>query len=336
MAAPATPETLAALAQQQQAAEAAAYEDQVAADADGGTDAALKALVGAALAGWVAAFGSATAVGAGAALVSFLARIRAEAARVTAGLGRRAARVVEDALAGAAALGARHVAAFGRRAGGRALGRIPGVLVPGDAVEAARAIAATVREQLALMEDLLTPGRVGGLGWRGVLLGLAAGRRAVGMVRRAVAWAVHRAVNDGAAQAIRESGARRLWVAEADACVVCTAYAGRLADADGMFPGGLSLDPQQRRSGAARIQGPPKHPSCRCKLVPWRDEWADGRAPLPVLLRERALRAAAAGTARPSESRASRLRAARTVITLPDTPPAIRLRARSAVAAGHF
>lgn len=336
MAAPATAQQLAALVQQQQATEAADYEDAVAQDADGGAGAGLKTLLAAAVAGWVTAFGATTAVGAGAALAAFLTKVRTEALRVTAGLGRRASQVTEDALTGAAKMGARHALAFARRAGHRSPGHPSAVTVAADAIDAARALTRTVREQLALMERLLAPGAVRGSGWPGVLLGIAAARRAVSLVRSAIAWTVHRAINDGAAQAIADLGARQLWVAESDACVICSAYAGLLAGTDGLFAGGLSLDPHLRRAGAARTEGPPKHPACRCRLVPWRDEWAGNQTPLPALLRERALRSAASGTARPTESRASRLRAARTVIHLPDASPAVRARARTAVAAGHF
>jgi hypothetical protein len=332
----ATAQQLAELVQQQQAAEAAAYEAAVAREADGGSDAGLKTLIAEAAAGWVTAFGTLTAAGTGAPLVAVLAQVRTEALRVTAGLDRRAARALENALPGAAAMGARHVVAFSRRAGGRVSHWVPDVSVDADAINTARALAGTVREQLALTEQLLTPRATQASGWQDVLLGLGAARRAVGLVRRAVAWAVHRAVNDGSAQAIADMGARVLWVAEPDACVVCSAYAGRLADAEGRFAGGLSFDPRLRRPAAARVEGPPKHPECHCRLVPWRDEWAGGQVSLPALLRERALRSAATGTARPTESRASRLRAARTVSHLPDTPPAVRARARTAVAAGHF
>jgi hypothetical protein len=157
------------------------------------------------------------------------------------------------------------------------------------------------------------------------------------MVRSAVAWCVHRAANSGAAQAIAALRLQHLWVAEADACVRCVAYAGRLADADGMWPGGLAADPTARDAGAARIEGPPRHINCRCQVIPWRDAWTPPRSPtLPDLLRNQALRSIATGAARPSESRAARLRAARTLLTQPGVPPTVRRQAREAVAAGRF
>jgi len=334
---PATAAQLAVLVQQEQTDEAAQYEDATAVKADGGADAALAAVLAGALAGWVTAFGAVTAVGAGATLASYLAGVREDAARATRGLGPRATRAIERSLADAAGMGVRHTLHFADRAGARWIPHgLPAPSASGEALDAARALAATVREQLALMDRLLTPGHVRTSGWQGVLLGLSAGRRAALMVRQVAAWCIHQAINDGARQAIRALTAGQLWVAEATACVRCAAYAGRIADADDMFPGGLSFDPNARNVRAARIDGPPLHINCRCRLVPWRDEWAGAGLTLPDLLREQAWRAVVTGDARPSESRAARLRAARTLITLPDVPPRLRHQARTVVAAGHF
>jgi len=172
-------------------------------------------------------------------------------------------------------------------------------------------------------------------GWRGVLAGIGAARRAVALVGRAASWALHRAINGGAAQAVRALGARGLWVAEPTACVRCQAYAGRIETADGTFPGGLSLDPAQRAVHAAPIDGPPLHPNCRCRLVPWREEWAPRRGlALPDLLREQALLSAAAGRARPSESRAARRRAAQALLARRGLSARVRRQA-AATAAGR-
>jgi hypothetical protein len=184
---------------------------------------------------------------------------------------------------------------------------------------------------------MLTPREVRRSGWRGVVAGIAAARRAVTLAGQTSAWAIHRAINSGSAQATEALGARGLWVAEPTACVRCAAYSGRLADRDGRFPGGLSLDPHQRSTTQAAIDGPPLHPACRCRVVPWRDEWTPRRGPsLPDLLREQAWRSVATGQARPSESRAARLRAARYVSAQRDVPASVRRQAQAAVAAGRF
>jgi hypothetical protein len=336
MAQPATADQLAVFVQQQQADEAAQLEDATAEEADAGASAAMTALVAGALTGWVSTFGALTAAGAGVKLAAFLTGLRRKVTRATDGLGPRAARAIEQALADAVRMGVRHALLFAGRAGAR---WIPSGLTADaswEVVDAARGVAATVREQLALMERLLSHREVQASGWQGVLLGLAAARRAVSLVRQAVAWCIHRAINEGAAAAIQALKARRLWVTEPDACVRCLAYAGHIADGDGLFPGGLSMDPASRTVGAAAIDGPPAHINCRCRLTPWRDEWAAGGPSLPDLLRGQALRAVSTGAARPSESRTARLRAARQLLTLPDVPPSVRRRARTAVAAGHF
>jgi hypothetical protein len=332
----ASAQQLADLVRQEQTGEATDLEAQTVAEADGGADAALAAAITAALGGWVTTFGALTVAGSGPALAAYLAGVRRDVVEATAGLEERAPRVVGSRLVGAAGLGARHAVAFAvRAAGGRH--RVPRVTVPQDAADAARGLKAVVREQLRLSSRLLSEREVKRSGWRGVVAGIGAARRAVTQVGRVAVWALHRAINGGAAQAVAALAAQGLWVAEPDACVACLAYAGRLADPDGTFPGGLALDPHQRVAHAARIDGPPKHPACRCRLVPWRPEWAPRRGPaLPDLLREQAWRSVAAGRARPSESRAARLRAARTLLATRGVPAAVRRQARTAVAAGHF
>jgi hypothetical protein len=134
------------------------------------------------------------------------------------------------------------------------------------------------------------------------------------MVRQTVAWATHRAVNDGAAQTAEHYGALLLWVAEPTACVRCAAYAGHITTPGGKFPGGLSMDPRSRTATASPIEGPPLHPACRCRAVPWMPDWDTGPGTLPALLRDQALIAVASGEGRPSESRAARRRAAQALL----------------------
>jgi hypothetical protein len=327
---------LADLVQQQQTQEAAGLEAQTTTEADGGAGAALAALVASALAGWVTAFGALTVAGSGPALARYLAGVRHDVGKATAGLDKRAPQAIQARLGEAAELGARHAASFALRAAGR--GRRPSqASVPAEALDAVHGLGKTLREQLRLSARLLSEREVQRSGWRSVLAGIGAARRAVAMVGRVASWALHRAINSGAAQAVAALAAQGLWVAEATACVRCLAYAGRYADPDGTFPGGLSLDPHQAAAHATPIDGPPLHAHCRCRLVPWRDEWAPRNGPaLPELLREQAWRSVAAGRGRPSESRAARLRAARTLLAQRGVPARVRRQAQAAVAAGHF
>jgi hypothetical protein len=333
MARPATPQQLADLVQQQQADEAAALEEQTAKDADGGAGAALAGLITVALAAWVAAFGALAALGSGLALARLLAGLRADVDRAAGGLGRRSQRVLEGALEAATHLGGRHAADFLRRASGRDHA-LPDLNVSRDIAETAAHLQATVAEQLRLAARLLSPREVSRTGWRGVVLGLGAARRSGTLVRQAIAWVIHRAINDGAAQVADHYGARGLWVTEPDACVRCLAYAGYLTDRDGRFPGGLSMDPHSRSIRRAAIDGPPLHPNCRCRLVPWMPDWDIGPGSLPDLLRDQAWRSIAAGRGRPTESRAARRRAAHALLARRGLSARVRRQA-TATAAGR-
>lgn len=333
MAAPATPQQLADLVQDQQAAEAAALEDQVAEQADDGAGAQLAALVAVALAAWVAAFGALAAAGAGAKLVSLLTDVRGRVDKASRGLGSRSQRVLERALDDAARLGARHAAGFLTRATGRHH-EVPDVGVPEDAARAASALAHTVGEQLRVAARLLNPRTVSATGWRGVITGIAAARRAASLVRQTVAWVIHRAVNGGAAQTADHYGARLLWISEPDACVICLAYAGHISTQDGRFPGGLSMDPKSRSNTRAALNGPPAHINCRCRAVPWLPDWDTGPGSLPDLLREQAWLSVAAGRGRPSESRAARRRAAQALLARRNLSARVRRQA-AATAAGR-
>lgn len=333
MAAPATPQQLAALVQEQQAGEAAALEEQAAEQAEDGAGAELAALTTAALAAWVAAFGALAAIGAGTRLASLLASLRYDVDRASQDLGRRSQRTLTRALEPATLLGARHAAGFLTAATGRRHS-VPEVGVPDDAARAAAVLADAVTEQLRLAARLLSPRAVSGSGWRGVVLGIAAARRSVSLVRQTIAWAIHRAINGGASQTAAHYGARILWVSEPDACVICLAYAGHISTVDGRFPGGLSMDPHSRSNRAAALDGPPAHPNCRCRAVPWLPGWDTGPGSLADLLRERALVSVAAGRSRPSESRAARRRAAQALLAQRGLSARVRRQA-AATAAGR-
>jgi hypothetical protein len=116
-------------------------------------------------------------------------------------------------------------------------------------------------------------------------------RRAVTRITAGVAVAVTSAAANAAVVVARYlgPGVRMLWVAEPGACPACAAYAGRSIRIGGRFPGGLSLDPQ-RTVFLTAIPGPPRHPHCRCDVIPWHPRWTANTTgtPLPVLLQQRA------------------------------------------------
>ena len=182
---------------------------------------------------------------------------------------------------------------------------------------------------------LLHPDRV--TRWSHMLAGLGAARAALPAIRAHIAWVINTAVHEGLDAVVRATAPLRLWVSEADACVRCLAYTGRAVAPDEPFPGGLSWDPRQRRSRVDGVEGPPLHSNCRCRAVPWDDAWTTDGVPFPLALQREAQRSIAYGTARPSEARTVRLRAARELLrTVDDLLPAVEARARAAVGAGAF
>ncbi|NEA52418.1 hypothetical protein [Streptomyces sp. SID10815] len=166
----------------------------------------------------------------------------------------------------------------------------PVTLEPGpDAQAAAAAIPAAVEEEHGHALALLTTAGLTATGLAGLNSVFKRARRAVGRVSRGVATAVGSAAAHGARLVARAlgGGVRLLWVAELDACAACRAYAGRHIRPGGMFPGGLSLDPK-RTVFPTPIPGPPRHPHCRCWLMPWSATWPVSGTPLPTLLRQQA------------------------------------------------
>lgn len=326
---------LARLVQDEHLGKVIDLEDRIGAASVGDSDRLFAELIRRTLAAWARAFGGPGRPGApGDVLRRIIAAARAAVRRILGGLAPRAATALDDALEEALALGVQQGSDFVRAASGRRRGAP--IVRTGRALrdEAARiADLVTQRRDRALF--LLHPDRV--TRWTHLLTGLAAARAAIPAVRAHIAWVVNTAVNEGLDAFTRGVATLRLWVAEADACVRCLAYTGRTAPLGEPFPGGLSWDPRQRHIGAPGIDGPPLHAHCRCRTVPWADTWTATGIPFPLALQREAHRALAYGTARPSESRAARLRAARELLrTEPDLLPAVESRARTALRTGRF
>lgn len=293
-----------------------------------------------AAAGWVRAFGSASALAvAGDALDRLLAVVREAVAAVFRGLAAAARTAVSAVSAQAVLAGVRQTAGVVLALSGRApnvrrlhvaddtLGAARGVLVDGlaDAEQAATAAASRRLVEGRGLAVLLAP--------------LGRARAALTDVRAAVAGAGTRAV-DAAARAVgaRARADSEVWVAERDGCVRCAAYAGRVVKRGADWPGGLSWDPQQRRPHADGIR-PPAHPHCRCRPVPWRASWAaGGETAFPAVVAREARRSIARGWSLGSESRASRLRAARALLAEPNPglPASVLAVARRAVKTGAW
>ena len=327
---------LAGLAQGEHTDEAAAYEDTVTRQAVGDSDAHMEELLATAAGSWVTAFGSAAAGGAGIALVELLAKLAAKVEQTLAGLGQRAVEALRKATPRALNLGVRQARAFTRAAGHRvgAAGRDARANPEADLVLGR--LEQTVRNQIDRALALLSPGLIDGQPFGLVAAALGVARAAVSRVRAAIAWAIHQAVNTGARAVADDLHVGRIWIAELDACVNCAAYSGQVIDLGAEFDGGLSFDPQQRGNGPDSIDGPPLHPHCRCRAMPWSPTWRTA-AGLPDFLRQQAAESIAQGLALPSESGAARIRAASALLASGRTlPPRVAAKARRAVREGHF
>lgn len=326
---------LARLVQEQQTGEVIDLENRVAGQALGDSEGAFEKLIRTSLNAWTRAYGGPDQAGIpGDVLHRIIAAARAAVRRILNSLTPQAATALGGVLGEALTLGVQQGSDFVRAASGRRRGS-PNVRVS-QALrdEASRIVDLVVqRRDRALL--LLHPDRV--TRWSHLLTGLAAARAAIPAIRAHIAWVVNTAVNEGLDAFTRGVATMRLWIAEADACVNCLAYTGRTAPVGEPFPGGLSWDPRQRHIGAPGADNPPLHAHCRCRTVAWADTWTITGIPFPLALQREAHRSLAYGTARPSESRAARLRAVRELLrTEPDLLPAVETRARTALRAGRF
>lgn len=159
----------------------------------------------------------------------------------------------------------------------------------------------------------------------------------------AASWAVNAAANDSVTATAVRLGAELLWIAERDACVVCTALAGHTANPavgegfDEFATFGKPSSAPDIWPPGMPLMRPPRHPRCRCMVVVWLGT-APGQPDLPARLRHEARRSILRGFSRPSESHHARLEAASRLLGTgaADMPKSVRQYAAHAVAAGHF
>jgi hypothetical protein len=147
---------------------------------------------------------------------------------------------------------------------------------------------------------------------------IAAARGAAARSQASVTWAVHRELNDAAADEIETAGGTQLWVAERDACVHCLAYAGETAEPGESFPLDLTFGdkPLTPWPNPKILSGPPLHPACRCRITGWLgQDGPDGLIGFPQTLQREAKRSVLKGWALPTEGHAVRARAADRLLT---------------------
>jgi hypothetical protein len=328
-------EELAELVQGEQTDAVRTLEDRIAVRALGDLDARFEVLARRSITAWVTAFGSVQAEASDpGALRRILAAIRAAIRRLLGPLGPRATKALDDALAEAVTLAARQHAAFVDDATGRR-NRPVGVRPSRGLRRRAAAIADAVADRRDRALAMLRPSRV--RRWSAVQTGIGTARSAIPAVRTHITTTVGEAVNEATQAAIDHTGAKKVWIAERDACTACLAYAGLVVNADADFPGGLNWDPNQRGK-TDPIPGPPRHPNCRCRTVAWDEAWAaEGVISFPDSLRREARRSIARGWSLPTESGAARIRAARELLrTGAGLPKSVEEFATLAVRAGRF
>ncbi|MFI6854493.1 hypothetical protein [Streptomyces sp. NPDC050416] len=328
-------EELAHLVQGEQTDEVRAFEDRIAARALSDLEARFGVLTRRSITAWTVAFGSPQAEASNpGALRRILAVIRAAIRRLLGPLAPRTEQALSDALLEAVRLGARQHAAFLDEATGRS--RRPVSTRPSQRLrERVSAISDAVADRRDRALAMLRPNLV--RRWSDAQAGIGVARSATTAVRTHITTVVGEAVNEATQAAIDYTGAKKVWIAERDACVNCAAYAGLVVAADAKFPAGLSWDPSQRGRGKAP-DAPPLHPNCRCRVTAWDESWAQqGVISMPEALRREARRSIARGWSLPTESGAARIRAARELLRVgAGLPKSVEEVARLAVAAGRF
>lgn len=224
----------------------------------------------------------------GDALRQLVEHVRALIRAAFKGRGQQARRDAERAAWTAAQLGTRQASAIATAMRGQPTPPVQPD-IGDDAQAACDHIPTAIEEEQNSALALLTTAGLTALGMAGITSAFQRARRAIGRITRGVAAAIGNAAAHGARLAARTLGpeVRLLWAAEPGACPACRAYAGRHVRPGGLFPGGLSLDPR-RAVFTTAVSGPPRHPHCRCVLIPWSPHWPTTGTPLPTLLRQRA------------------------------------------------
>lgn len=243
-----------------------------------------------------------------------------------------------DRLTAAAETAARTGATNAAAQAGLAVAELPAPVLDDAVTAVADAVGDTAAEYLAnaarALKNADTPEQAAAA--------LKQADRAPAATELATAWAVNRAANEAVRASAAHLGAELLWIAERDACVVCTALAGHTADplqGDG-FDEFASFGPHRPPAPwppGQPLLCPPRHPHCRCMVVVWLGS-ASGQPDLPATLRHEARRSILRGFSRPSESHHLRLVAASRLLGTgaADMPKSVRQYAAHAVAAGRF
>lgn len=175
-----------------------------------------------------------------------------------------------------------------------------------------------------------------------VQVSVAEAQRAVTAVNTGSTYLTNHVANDAARQVAQDAGAKLLWIAERDACVICLALAGEIADPmEGLgFDEFATYGPYHAPTvwpPGMPLMRPPRHPHCRCQVCVWFGT-APGQPDLPERLKHEAARSILKGWSLPSESNRVRIEAARRLLAAGGRGLPISVQERSAhdVARGKF
>lgn len=229
--------------------------------------------------------------------------------------------------------------------------------LPSVLTEAIGAVPGAMAESVASTENFVEQLPI--TGWDDLVRAMGKANQAATSLERSTTWAVNKANSDAIRQVAVNKGASLLWVAEADACVVCAALSGHIIDP--MSGDGFDEEATFGKPGSAMdvwppgepLMGPPRHPGCRCHPELWFGAHVPPGGPeenalynrpnvganvdLPAALRREAKRSIVYGWSLPSESNTVRLDAAQRLLELgAGLPRSVEERGHRAVARGEF
>lgn len=196
-------------------------------------------------------------------------------------------------------------------------------------------------------------------GWDDLVKAMGKANQAATSLERSTTWAVNKANSDAVRQVAVDKGAKLLWVAEPDACVICLALSGHVIDP--MSGEGFDEEATFGKPRSAPdvyppgepLMSPPRHPNCGCHPELWFGPHVPEGGPeenalynrpgvganvdLPAALRREAKRSIVYGWSLPSESGAVRLDAAARLLQRgAGLPRSVEERGHRAVAKGSF
>lgn len=136
-------------------------------------------------------------------------------------------------------------------------------------------------------------------------------RQAVNDLNRTARTMTNTALNQGIADVAEQVDGQLLWIAERDACVVCAALSGHVVDVGHEFDRGATFGEKPIAwVPDGGLTGPPRHPSCRCRVTPYLGTGSGSPISLPEALKREAERSILRGWKVDSESENVRIQAA--------------------------